>query len=977
MKIRDIHIDGFGMFEDYSLTGLRPGINLLVGDNETGKSTLMKFIRYTLFGYPTGPGSLSRRMPPFRGGTHGGRITVEVNGEPFVFERKATANEGDLQVTRLTTDEPIVSPAASLLGNASRDLFENVYAFSLEELVGLDSLKSSGVEDRIFSIGMGLGRRSIGEISASLESSADRIYKASGRVHAVSEILKEIARLDEEIAAIQAKLPEYKGLADEIGDMEASIADSDEEIARLRVKAKAVEQLLQCHESYVRIARAREELAALPDPEDLPDDIEARFRGLTSDLDEKSERLREIEEGTPESESIGRLHERARSYRLNDELLEQAGGAAYLRENLNAYLQAVDQRRSDVEEIRGITEKVARGLAAISADWTEEDLESFSEEMVHIDRLEHFAEKFRDIGETRRRLEAERDIEESRAARFDPRVALLIAAALFAVGSVPFFYYGYTVAGIAFAAAAAVVLIGSFFINSRTRPPSAAEKLESLSRVRDEPLRTEYAAYMWDELRLSADLSPAKALEAIKDASAMRDQLDRRRGLSERVAERWEPAIRGFEEEAARLLAVARIASGPDAAASARAVIEAFDAEREKLAEFEYLSEHLAELELTASSLRKEIAEIEDELTVLLMVTGAEDQKDFERRVAENRKVLELREKIAAARGSIADIAGPDFVNEVLEVLAGTEKATLELEAESAARTIEALDAAVGESRKVLGRMSQRMADIEGESDLTELQMDRETELNRLQAAYEEWLADRVALKLLERVKSEYERDKQPAVIRNSGRHFSAITGGNYERVSVSLEDGTVAVYDERQAAKTIEQLSRGTKEQLLISLRLGFIEEYERDAEALPLIVDDVFVNFDDLRAAEAARVFWDFARGPSDGRGAVAPFADAVHDPSAGYFGQEAPHGSEGDPGFAGSTFSGFGGDDPPFGREQGSEGSWGEGGGAGVSRGREPHTGSIAQPREFARQILIFTCHPRTRDFFGDRDVNLLKV
>jgi uncharacterized protein YhaN len=141
---------------------------------------------------------------------------------------------------------------------------------------------------------------------------------------------------------------------------------------------------------------------------------------------------------------------------------------------------------------------------------------------------------------------------------------------------------------------------------------------------------------------------------------------------------------------------------------------------------------------------------------------------------------------------------------------------------------------------------------------LTEL----ETARQKLQDAYKEWITGKIALDALNEVKSKYEQEKQPAVIQNSSHYFKKITRGNYEKIRVSLDDQDVAVYDPRGASKKIDQLSRGTREQLLISLRLGFIEEYEKQAEPLPLIVDEVMVNFDPYRAKQTAEIFREFGQ-------------------------------------------------------------------------------------------------------------------
>ncbi|HET6498254.1 MAG TPA: hypothetical protein VFH17_04300 [Coriobacteriia bacterium] len=50
--------------------------------------------------------------------------------------------------------------------------------------------------------------------------------------------------------------------------------------------------------------------------------------------------------------------------------------------------------------------------------------------------------------------------------------------------------------------------------------------------------------------------------------------------------------------------------------------------------------------------------------------------------------------------------------------------------------------------------------------------------------------------------------------------------------------------------------LSRGTSEQLYLALRFGLVERFvETSGEPLPIVMDDILVNFDEDRAARAAR--------------------------------------------------------------------------------------------------------------------------
>ena len=72
MRIESIHIDGFGVWNDKNFGPLDPGLNVFYGPNETGKSTLMAFIRSMFFGFEKR--GTARRYEPLNGGAHGGSM---------------------------------------------------------------------------------------------------------------------------------------------------------------------------------------------------------------------------------------------------------------------------------------------------------------------------------------------------------------------------------------------------------------------------------------------------------------------------------------------------------------------------------------------------------------------------------------------------------------------------------------------------------------------------------------------------------------------------------------------------------------------------------------------------------------------------------------------------------------------------------------------------------------------------------------
>lgn len=124
-----------------------------------------------------------------------------------------------------------------------------------------------------------------------------------------------------------------------------------------------------------------------------------------------------------------------------------------------------------------------------------------------------------------------------------------------------------------------------------------------------------------------------------------------------------------------------------------------------------------------------------------------------------------------------------------------------------------------------------------------------------------EWAVLVLARKILEKAVKVYEKERQPAVIVEAQAFFSTITGGRYMRIYSPLNSSKIYVEDREGRQKSVTELSRGTAEQLYFSLRFGFIREFERHSEPLPVVFDDVLVDFDPERCSSTCEAIKDLA--------------------------------------------------------------------------------------------------------------------
>jgi uncharacterized protein YhaN len=97
--------------------------------------------------------------------------------------------------------------------------------------------------------------------------------------------------------------------------------------------------------------------------------------------------------------------------------------------------------------------------------------------------------------------------------------------------------------------------------------------------------------------------------------------------------------------------------------------------------------------------------------------------------------------------------------------------------------------------------------------------------------------------------------------VQDAERYFATITNGRYPRIVAPPGETNVLVEPEEGSVLTPEQLSRGTVEQLYLALRFGLIEQFARASEPLPVVMDDILVNFDPKRAERAARAIGQLA--------------------------------------------------------------------------------------------------------------------
>ena len=268
MRITSLYIDGFGRFVDRSFGPLECPVTVFYGPNEAGKSTLLEFIRRVLFGFPDGR-SRGNPYPPLAGGRHGGRVTIATDaGEIITIDRTSGRGDGPVSITTDAGETLPNGELPTLLGNHSRSVFQNIFAFTLEELNDESLLNDDSVNLQIYSAG--IGAMKLPAALATLERQKREIFVPRGSGQSVPKIASEIERTNSELQRIAGYATEYRRQSERLAEIDRGLGDVGQCRLRLTSEKERHENLERVWGHWNDLVNAEQRLAELSAVEAFP-----------------------------------------------------------------------------------------------------------------------------------------------------------------------------------------------------------------------------------------------------------------------------------------------------------------------------------------------------------------------------------------------------------------------------------------------------------------------------------------------------------------------------------------------------------------------------------------------------------------------------------------------------------------------------------------------------------------------------------
>ncbi|MCL2826587.1 MAG: AAA family ATPase [Eggerthellaceae bacterium] len=168
----------------------------------------------------------------------------------------------------------------------------------------------------------------------------------------------------------------------------------------------------------------------------------------------------------------------------------------------------------------------------------------------------------------------------------------------------------------------------------------------------------------------------------------------------------------------------------------------------------------------------------------------------------------------------------------------------------------------VGESlSRRSGELAQELSQAKGTKRFDELKMAYQQVRTREKDSMQELARLLLAKRTLEVAVGAWEAESQPRVYRQASRLLALMTSGKWVKVSMSPE-GKIQVADELKTVCEPRYLSLATCQQLYLSLRIALLLTAENVGRAIPVMADDILVNFDADRSGEAVKALLELAK-------------------------------------------------------------------------------------------------------------------
>ncbi len=809
MKIKEITLNEYGKFNTQKVIKLsenRP--NLIYGKNEAGKTTLVSAITELIFGF----NPINRDKHPYLP-WGGERLNLSMGyldrrGERFKVRRLLSNNVKSTLEEGLDIDN-IGNAALPQADHLSKNIFNNVYRISAEQLQEIETRSFSELQDKLV-LNYGNANVSPKEVLARLEEDIKTLYnpRSRGNKQRINELMDRINGLKKEKRDKESLYQEVRVMAEDIERLDKDIEAIEKTvIEKLQLKNK-VSRYINPLELMEKIENLKASIPGYGTYEALDQGILSRFETL-------ERQLGDFEKSLMEEKAYLRSKESKMAV-----LTEEEGRALELEDRVAGIAEVEETLRMQTDYLKQINERVAEKLTSLA---------EYAKEIFADPGLEIPAFNLQEIQTLFYRA---REMEEVKERAWVSGIKLLAIVGLLGYGVWAQNLYGLGVLVIAL-----ILVVLDFTDQRRKRKNTAATALK------------EKLAGLGVQKGIAENFSMMnlKSFESIQDLQkSLKTLRENKQFLQQKFVASQEEYRASFE--------------GLETVQDTRGLGVLLSDARTKLKLNEQLQEDLDRRRESIEKLgqrriqaREEFEDISQKITRYgggSLEKGKENIRQFfsvrdrvahyERELRENHQLDDFQESLGGVDKELISEEYLRILENDLEVL-GQEKL------EKANRRIQLkteIDHVI--SGDTLDVIDGKLLEADGQLEV-------------LTESHDNLLLFEAVLKRADEI---FREKNQPDVLKLAGEYFRRMTQGRYTHIMIEDDE---KMYIKDRTGEVIgadQELSAGTKNQLYLAFRLALIQFLDQGGEKLPIILDEAFSNWDEGRLEPTLKLIQEIAR-------------------------------------------------------------------------------------------------------------------
>ena len=788
MKIKKAHIDGFGKWHDQDFD-FTANPQIIYGPNEAGKTTLMAFLVSILFGFADGRGkNRFAQYIPKTTSSYGGSLLVEINGHDYVIKRQRGRNGGKVSVTDSQGRQGGEQELEQLLGPMDRSLYQALFSFGQRDLTAVDELNRDEWQQHLQQLGA-VGSTQWDQLINQYQKQADHLYKPRGRKWPLNQDLHQYANLTDKINQARGKFHRYQDLQADLKTNKAKLRQAQAELQKqqpLLQKLEHLQQLWPVYHEWQSSHQTRPLANYLTDQQvTMAQELQVREKELRRQQQVYQQRLARIDHQPPQATKHS-PQSIPELQRLKEQVVElQAEEALQHRQQTQA-----NQWQQELTAIK------TRYHHPLPAPLT-------SQEKAELARLLN-------VQPLSRANTNQSNGDLSRTAM----IGIVGGFVLFIIGLLANATFITAIGAIA--AFATVMYL--YYQRQGNHPTSVTTDSQAIMAFGQKHGLQDFPPDQW--LLIQGDLQQNAELAAqLQTAKQDQQRYDHQLAI---FNQQLPPALQNLTLAAVRTKLDDLLEQGQQA----RQDIQVNTREKATIAN------NLAQL-------NQDYNKIHQQKLAIYQQAGVHDDNQFTQYLA-NRSA-------AQSQALASDAYGQQLTAEDRQALAAyANRDELMTVLSKTRHQLAQLTLTISHTHEEIQKDKVEIDSLVEDGTLSNLEQERANLAAKIWHEVQEWLRYQLAIQWVNKALAGASADRYPAIIRQAEQYFALLTDHRYSQIDLTADGIKVVRRD--QEVFLVEELSQGTAEQLYIALRLGFVTVMSDQAN-FPIIIDDGFVNFDNVR--------------------------------------------------------------------------------------------------------------------------------